>query len=207
MSTQTRKERERAEHRLAILEAAEEVFAQKGFHSATVQEIAERAEFSVGYLYSHFEGKEELYVERVDLRISHYIAAVQAAVGRADGPVERVRAAIATIVECFRQREQFLGIFLRTSSSGGDGIAPGFPEKCLAKYRDYIMGLADVFAEGIKRGLFVDADPWMLVLCMDGMMHHGMQRYLVEGERLPDDVADVLQNIFLHGITVGENGS
>ncbi len=59
--TLTRKEREALRHRSAILEAAESLFAEQGFHATTVQMIADAAEFSVGYLYKHFDGKEDLY--------------------------------------------------------------------------------------------------------------------------------------------------
>ena len=46
-----------------ILRAAAEVFATKGFHEATIQEIAKHAEFSAGSLYNYFENKEALFDE------------------------------------------------------------------------------------------------------------------------------------------------
>ena len=57
----TRRERERLERRRAMLDAARSVFAEKGYQEATLDEIAERAEFGKGTLYNYFEGgKEEL---------------------------------------------------------------------------------------------------------------------------------------------------
>ena len=48
--------------RRAMLDAALAVFADKGFEKATLDEIAERAEFGKGTLYNYFPGgKEELY--------------------------------------------------------------------------------------------------------------------------------------------------
>src|ERR1035438_7570744 len=56
-------------YRNAILNAAEEVFAERGFFSARIQDIAERGRFAVGTVYKHFEQKEDvlraLLVERV----------------------------------------------------------------------------------------------------------------------------------------------
>lgn len=47
--------------RRAMLEAAQSVFAEKGYARATLDEIAERAEFGKGTLYNYFEGgKEEI---------------------------------------------------------------------------------------------------------------------------------------------------
>lgn len=60
-ATLTRRERERQERRRAMLEAARAVFAEKGYQNATLDEIAERAEFGKGTLYNYFEGgKEEI---------------------------------------------------------------------------------------------------------------------------------------------------
>jgi AcrR family transcriptional regulator len=46
-----------------VLEAASEVFAERGFHGATVEEICERAGFTRGAFYSNFSSKEDLVVE------------------------------------------------------------------------------------------------------------------------------------------------
>ncbi len=60
-SSLSRRERERQMRRQAMLDAASAVFAQKGYAQATLDEIAERAEFGKGTLYNYFEeGKEGL---------------------------------------------------------------------------------------------------------------------------------------------------
>ena len=46
-----------------LLEAATEVFAERGYEGARVEQIADVAEVSPGLLYRHFEGKQELYEE------------------------------------------------------------------------------------------------------------------------------------------------
>lgn len=61
-SSLSRRERERLSRRLAMLDAGLAVFGEKGFEGATLDEIAERAEFGKGTLYNYFPGgKEELY--------------------------------------------------------------------------------------------------------------------------------------------------
>jgi len=56
----TRRERERLMHRKEIMDAAVEVFSKKGFFNATLDEIAQKAEFSKGTIYLYFSSKEEL---------------------------------------------------------------------------------------------------------------------------------------------------
>jgi AcrR family transcriptional regulator len=46
-----------------LLEAATEVFAERGYEGARVEQIADAAEVSPGLLYRHFDGKQELYEE------------------------------------------------------------------------------------------------------------------------------------------------
>lgn len=55
----SRRERERRRRRQEILHAAQAVFAEKGYTHATLDEIAQRAEFGKGTLYNYFEGGKE----------------------------------------------------------------------------------------------------------------------------------------------------
>ena len=62
-----RRERERLARRRAMLDAALVVFGEKGFDGATVDEVAERAEFGKGTLYNYFPGgKDEIYLALFD---------------------------------------------------------------------------------------------------------------------------------------------
>ena len=58
-------ERRAATHE-RLVEAASKVVARRGFHAATVDEIAEEAGFSVGALYSNFDGKDDLFLAVFD---------------------------------------------------------------------------------------------------------------------------------------------
>jgi TetR/AcrR family transcriptional regulator, repressor of fatR-cypB operon len=55
----SRRERERQVRRKAMLEAALAVFAEHGFEQATIDQVAERAEFGKGTLYNYFPGGKE----------------------------------------------------------------------------------------------------------------------------------------------------
>ncbi|OPX29758.1 MAG: hypothetical protein B1H06_00935 [Candidatus Cloacimonas sp. 4484_143] len=60
MSIADRKERERLQRKNIIIDAAEKVFLSKGFEHATMEDVAEEAEFSKGTLYAYFQSKNEL---------------------------------------------------------------------------------------------------------------------------------------------------
>lgn len=52
-----------SDKRLRIIESAVVVFSRKGFHSAKVEEIADRAEVGKGTVYEYFKNKKELFLE------------------------------------------------------------------------------------------------------------------------------------------------
>jgi AcrR family transcriptional regulator len=58
-----------AETRAQLLDAAEEVFRERGFAAATIEEITHRAGYSRGAFYSNFESREQLFVELLHRRV------------------------------------------------------------------------------------------------------------------------------------------
>ena len=61
VQTLSRRDRERLARSRAILDAALDTFAEKGYEGSTLDEVAERAEFGKGTLYNYFPaGKEEI---------------------------------------------------------------------------------------------------------------------------------------------------
>ena len=58
-----RKERDKLEMRLMILEAAKEVFVSEGFEKASIRAIAERIEYSPATIYLYFKDKNDLLFE------------------------------------------------------------------------------------------------------------------------------------------------
>jgi AcrR family transcriptional regulator len=64
---------QQARTRAALLDAAERVFAERGFQGASVEVITESAGFSRGAFYSNFTSKEQLFAELLQDRVfAHY---------------------------------------------------------------------------------------------------------------------------------------
>src|SRR4051812_31773071 len=62
-ASQKRRERERREMRVRLLEAARVIASEEGWNAVTIRRIAGRLEYSAPILYQHFASKEELLVE------------------------------------------------------------------------------------------------------------------------------------------------
>lgn len=74
------REESRAATRARLLEAAGEVFAERGFYGAAVEEITARAGFSRGAFYSNFGSREDLFLAVLDAHLDAELAALRAAV-------------------------------------------------------------------------------------------------------------------------------
>ena len=74
----------RAPTHARLVEAATKVVARRGFHAATVDEIAEEAGFSVGALYSNFDGKDDVFLAVFDGHMRWYEERLAEAANTAD---------------------------------------------------------------------------------------------------------------------------
>jgi len=114
----SRRERELLRHRGEIMDAATSLFSENGFYQTTVQMIAERADFSVGYLYKHFESKEQIYQATLDFhhgKLDEAIADV-----RAQGlpPLEELYRTYEAAAAHFNEYREFLRIYHNTIEVG-----------------------------------------------------------------------------------------
>lgn len=85
----------RRERRAQLLSAALEVFVAQGYHSAAMDDIAERAGVSKPVLYQHFPGKLDLYLAILDAACDAIIANCRKALESTHDNKQRVTAAIA----------------------------------------------------------------------------------------------------------------
>ena len=70
------KERQREERAALILRAASDLLIEKGYHDASMDEIAARVGISKGALYLHFASKEALVVRLLEQEIAEYLALI-----------------------------------------------------------------------------------------------------------------------------------
>ncbi len=85
MSTRLTRTEQTERNRALLLAAARRVFLERGYHGATVDQIADEAGFSTGVVYSQFGGKADLFLALLEARIAERAAgnarAVEALVG------------------------------------------------------------------------------------------------------------------------------
>lgn len=96
------KSQQREETRRKILESAAQVFSEKGFYGAVVDDIVKASGTSKGAVYFYFESKEQIFLSLVEDFVGRIARDIQVAVHRSRGLVAQVEATVATLVRSFQ---------------------------------------------------------------------------------------------------------
>ncbi|HPD16971.1 MAG TPA: helix-turn-helix domain-containing protein [Planctomycetota bacterium] len=181
-----RKERERLAHRQEILAAAERVFARNGYRGATVEQIAQEAEFAVGTLYNYFpKGKEELYEEVLAGLIEASLATFRDTVLSQADPVAAVEALIEFRVRILDEHKGFARVVFQTPLAEQSDASLALPQRCLALIQDAKAAFTRVLERGIVAGVFVDVGAANLELCLQGILNAFIARWLIHETQEP----------------------
>jgi len=100
------------ERRDALINAAIQVFIEKGFHNATVRDIGRRAHMTQGTIYNYVGSKDDILYMVCDRIVAEYNDQTRKALDTSHEPVERVRSAVRAICEVmYRHRREILLIY------------------------------------------------------------------------------------------------
>lgn len=98
--------------RRRLIDAAEAVFARRGFHGASVEEIAREAGATTGALYANFAGKEDLFLALFEERISADVDEYSEIVARGATLEEQARGAGDRWMEILRERPNYFPLLV-----------------------------------------------------------------------------------------------
>ena len=119
--------RDKEATRQRILEAAEEVFAEKGYHGAVVDDIVRTADMSKGGFYFHFPNKQGIFLALMEALTPRLISAAERAIAQETDPVAKVDAALRTVLDTFSRHRRLSKILLIEAV----GLGHGFDEKLI----------------------------------------------------------------------------
>jgi len=161
MGIEERREREKKMRRRQIMDAAKMVFASKGFGGATMENIAEKAEFSPATLYLYFKNKNALFAS-LNLRM------LQDLIARMDdvrdqknlSPEKRIMALEKALYDVYLSDPLNVVHVLRFQSKGRlRNLSPELSSEIKDCTKQYINAIADLFEEGVREGVFLDCHP------------------------------------------------
>jgi AcrR family transcriptional regulator len=148
-------------YRQHVFEAAERVFAERGFESARLQEISRVAGLSMGTIYAIFPSKTELHRAILEERGQELLGLAREVVARETPPRETLDGLIELYIGYFVAHPSFLRMHLRAGTSWALSPSSGTDAQ-IAHWQDIHALQAAVFRQGIAEGVFVDEDPGYL---------------------------------------------
>jgi len=186
------------EKRDAILRAATQVFAQRGFFNAQVADVARAAGVAAGTVYLYFRGKDDLLVSLFERTMKDAIAEGRAALAGALDPRERLSRIARLHLERLGRDRDLAVVFqveLRQSTKFMARLST-------TQLRDYLGLIRDTIAEGQSRGLFRLQIPATLgAKIFFGALDEMATNWILSDRRyaLGDD-AEAVVDVFLHGV-------
>jgi AcrR family transcriptional regulator len=106
------RDEQRALTRRRLLDAAETVFARRGFHGASVEEVAREAGATTGALYSNFAAKEDLFLTLFEETVAADVRDYAEVFAGGETPLEQGRAAAGRWMEILRERPDYFPLFI-----------------------------------------------------------------------------------------------
>jgi AcrR family transcriptional regulator len=170
-----RREQRRLQHqdlsRAQLLDAAEQVFGRKGFHEATLKEVAELAGFSVGSVYSFFDGKDALFRQVYLRRADQFMPGLRDVIGHDGSSLDVLHEVVTFQVQFFRDHPHFGRLYLFHSGHVfGSDVAPPLDPAIFANFTEAMALQTGLFARGQGEGVFRSGDPEVLSRLFSGLV-------------------------------------
>ena len=184
-----------------IVAAAAKVFRTKGYHAATVRDIAEEVGILKGSLYHHFASKEELLYLVVKEPIAAMYRAI-AEIAAADlTATEKLRRAIAAHLEAFDRHYPHLFVYLHER----EAVKRRFREKIGFSPKEYYRCWQQILREGVENGEFrSDFDIQVTSYGLLGMLNWSCEWYDPQGRLSIREVAEEFTALALAGLSANE---
>jgi AcrR family transcriptional regulator len=212
-----RMERERhrqEENKRSILQAAESVFVQKGYSLATVDDIADEAQFSKATLYRYFNSKSAILFEIIYRTIEESYQEIKRIQLKSLSAEEKLKQLIGYIISYYHKKQNLARILfmdkaamkkiLKSESEFKDSHShfhPKLPHRFKSKMKQISDVIKEIIGEGVESGEFRKMD----VHDASEVLGALIRGFYFRGP-LPDkhygmkQTTDLLHSFFLNGI-------
>lgn len=200
MTSSSTKRNNRAEKRDRIIDAATEVFAAKGFHSARISDIARLAGVADGTIYLYFKNKEDLLLSIFEEKMEVLLDELRAALEGVDDPIDRIRIYARehfAHLERYPALAQVFQVELRQSHKFIHDYRP-------EKLWEYLAVFGEILRAGQDSGVIrPDVDPFLAQWAFFGALDELSIQWVVARKRKRftlQQAADQILEIFLRGV-------
>ena len=185
--------------RLAVEDAAFELFMEQGYHATSMRQIADKAGLALGGIYNHFKSKDDIFAAIIVDR--HPYKKLLPAILEAEGETleEFFRIAVRIILEEFSEQPEYMNLMfielVEFRGQHGASLLAELAPKVLPVFEKVIKGRKDLRL----------TNPAMLLRSFFGMIisyfvTDMMISNSVVSKLMPQNAEDAYVDVFLHGI-------
>jgi AcrR family transcriptional regulator len=190
------RDRPRSERkRIEILRAAAAIFRRRGYHGASVDQIASALNMAPGNLYYYFRNKEEILYVCHDYSLGLILKEIKD-VERSDLPPDRqIHRLIVAFVHLFIDVLHGTAWTLEVES-----LSPALLKKVIAKRDRIDKGFRKIITEGMRSGLFAARDPKLVSFVIFGAINWIPRWYDPAGRATSHHIAQVFADYLVAGL-------
>ena len=181
-----------------IIAAATRVFSERGYHAASMTEIAEVVGMRKPSLYHHVRKKEDLLFAIHEQLIDELIDQTMSVFSSSDLPAEKLRAVLRVALSFVSHHRDGVTVFLHERAA----VSGERWNELVVKRDFYEQMVSRILAEGTSSGDFVDVPPTIAAKAVLAMANWGYTWFDPSGPMSSDEVADAFADIALRGLQV-----
>ena len=191
-----------------ILDAAAQIFSQKGYHGTSMQDIALAVNLQKASLYYHVSSKQEILLELLNRGLDLLIEKVNAALeepdssAEPDSPEERLRRSMRTYLQTLAEYQDLAAVLLLEHRS----LEPEYHNRHIPRRDRFERIWRDLIIEGQETGIFSCAHPSLTARALLGVMNWTVTWYNRDGALSSNEIAEQFANLFLLGL-IARNGA
>jgi len=184
-----------------ILQSAAQVFRQKGFHGASMADIAEAVELKKASLYHHFTSKQEILLELLDRALEMVTERMAEVMAQEISSEEKLRLAMRTYLRTLSEQGDLVSVLLLEYRS----LEAGFYDRHIP-HRDQFEGMwRDLIQQGVQAGVFACENIPLTARGLFGLMNWTITWYRQDGKLSIEQIADHFADVFLRGLQKGDS--
>jgi AcrR family transcriptional regulator len=185
-----------------ILEAAAQIIRVKGFHAASMQDIARAVDLRKASLYHHVNSKQEILVDLLDQALDLLSNRLEAVMEEELPPDLKLRQAMRSYLEYMADNLDLAAVLLLEHRS----LETIYRESHIPKRDRYETFWQQIIQEGIEAGIFDDHDTELSVKAVLGVANWTIMWLNPEGRLSATEIADFSSNLLLNGFYKRDNG-
>ncbi len=184
-----------SDRRTEILKSAAAAFRRRGYHGASVDEIASALEMTKGNLYYYFTNKEEILFACHDYSLDMLLALMTDVQAEASSPEAKLRKLVLAFVHLIL--DELHGTALTLDP---EALSPGLFKQVTAKRDLFDQGVRAIIQQGIDEGLFKAGDPKLIEFAMMGAVNWIPKWFDPAGPATSDQIGDAFADYLVGGL-------